>query len=293
MKTTTIAAIGVVMLVLLGFVVAPAMASNADNDLYHSKYAAIPPTETPLKGTLKGNLRAGFALDQTLVIYGPETVKVIAGDDGTFEVDLLPGQYTIVVANGNGGQPEFSSATIVAGQLSYPEREILGHAISVTNIKADVIEIVDAQYGAIEQRCEQVLVTPAQPATPEHFEYVGHNKGDYDKLCGQYYYVGHHHGDYEKHAAVPAKPAVYKTVCTMYGSMVDVTQQVQAAVDAGHRSMMFFDNAQSPGGLFVEGGLFAAIQDPAVGIVKDVIINYKLNGVDKQIVTKEYEEITI
>jgi hypothetical protein len=292
MKTTTIAAIGVVVLVLLGFVVAPAMAANADNDLYTSKYAAIP-NDTPLKGILKGNLRAGFALDQTIIAYGPETVKMTAGDDGTFEATLLPGQYTLVLADGNGGQTEFSSATIAAGQISYPEREILGHAISVLPEQPDVIEILDAQYGAIEQRCEQVLVTPAQPAVPEHFEYVGHNKGDYDKFCGQYYYVGHHHGDYKKHAAVPAKPAVYKTVCTQYGSMIDVTAQVRAAVDAGHRQMMFFDNAQNPGGLFVEGGLFAEIEDPAYGIVKDVVINYKLNGVAKQIVTKEYEEIKI
>jgi len=48
--------------------------------------------------------------------------------DGTFEMQLIPGRYDLFLQDGNGGQPEHSTALVVAGMTSYPERELLGHA---------------------------------------------------------------------------------------------------------------------------------------------------------------------
>ena len=50
--------------------------------------------------------------------------------DGTFEMQLIPGRYDLFLKDGNGGQPEQSTALIIAGMTSYPERELLGHAYS-------------------------------------------------------------------------------------------------------------------------------------------------------------------
>jgi len=48
--------------------------------------------------------------------------------DGTFEMQLIPGRYDLFLKDGNGGQPEHSTALITAGLTSYPEKELLGHA---------------------------------------------------------------------------------------------------------------------------------------------------------------------
>ena len=57
MKATALAVLG---LVLVAFLMVPMVAaSNADNDLYTSKYAATPQTTETL-GMMKGQLRAGM-----------------------------------------------------------------------------------------------------------------------------------------------------------------------------------------------------------------------------------------
>lgn len=323
MKTTTIAAIGAVILVLLAFVVAPAMAANADNGLYTSKYAPAPVTTPTQTGIIKGIIRAHQNDISTEVkIAGPSgtfIVPILA--DGTFELnDLAPGLYTIVLPDGNGGQPEFATATVRAGQIAFPEKELLGHAITVGGAKV-IPTVINATYGMIETR--ERIVTDAE-AYDEYIPAVTHQ--DYEaghvhakEVMGHahhdFLYMGHKMQIVGNQAApafivdnyfwshraalvtiidVPAQTIHHDAVTHIetyqVGSFVDVTAEVQKALNNGITTIVF-DNAKNPGGLFdAKGNLVAQIDDPAPGIVKSVVIN--IAG-GKHIEASEYDEITI
>jgi hypothetical protein len=311
MKTAAFALVAVVMALMIVVPVgAVNMVSSSTSSShyrdYEMKYAPAPTTALPTLGDIRGTIRAHQNDISTEVIaYGPSgTIIAPILADGTFEfTGLIPGVYQLYIADGNGGQPEYSTATVAAGKVAFPEKDFLGHAISVGDGKIKIV-ILEAVYGKIETRertvvdqqawDEQVLV---KPAVPEHYEYVGRNHGDYNKWGCVYYYVGHNHGDYDKH---PAEPAVYKTVhhpavahveTYEVGSIVDVTEEVQAAVDAGYTSI-YFDNAKNPGGIFsaANDALIEQIADPAPGIVKDVKIKL---GSGTVIDTNEYEVINL
>ena len=87
-------------------------------------------------GVLKFNLRCGYStltrevgIRNDAVTDGEFTFYPIH-PDGSFETELVPGNFTILLKDSNGGQPQTSHATIVAGQVSYPFNEMLGHAVS-------------------------------------------------------------------------------------------------------------------------------------------------------------------
>ena len=63
--------------------------------------------------------------------------------DGTFEMQLIPGRYDLFLQDGNGGQPEHSTALVVAGMTSYPERELLGHAYAGSPEVTEPVVITD------------------------------------------------------------------------------------------------------------------------------------------------------
>ena len=87
-------------------------------------------------GVLKFNLRCGYSTLTREVgirndaVTGGEFTFFPIQPDGSFETELVPGNFTILLKDSNGGQPQTSHATIVAGQVSYPFNEMLGHAVS-------------------------------------------------------------------------------------------------------------------------------------------------------------------
>jgi hypothetical protein len=304
---TKITAFAVFAMVLVAFCVMPVMAANADNDLYTSKYAATP-TDFPTTGSLSGAVRCHNNLLTTgVTVTDPNGIvtPVNLRADGTFDLnDLAPGEYVMNIADGNGGQPESAKFTIRAGYTSFLESELLGHAVSPADepITADVITVVNATYGMTRIVIDSPAVpaVPGVPAIPGHYDCVGHNNGNYDKIThhGQtsYVYVGNHHGDYVYVATVPAIPAIpaIPAVTHIEGTFIDVTSAVQTAIDGGNREFVF-NNAMNPGGIVNvdQTAVLVPITDPAPGLVKSVVINVMVNGVLETIDTMEYETITI
>lgn len=218
------------------------------------------------------------------------------GADGSVDTQLPAGIYSGKIADGNGGQPEFILFAIKPTQTLM--MTALGHAISGAEPAEPRIVITRAIYGAYVTVVdhEAVPAVPAVPGTPAAYVNVGHNNGNYDRVPaghGQfvYQYVGSHHGDYNYVPAVPGTPAIpaIPAVTHVEGHFIDVTAEVQAAVDAGVTQFRF-NNAMNPGGIFdVDGVLIQQIADPAYGIVKDVTIEYAGVTID----TQEYQLITL
>jgi hypothetical protein len=312
MKATVIA---VIAMVLMAFCVMPVAASNADNNLYTSKYAATG-IDYPTTGALTGAVRChNNLLTVGVTITGPGNVAtpVELRADGTFDVnDLSPGEYVMNIADGNGGQPESAKFTIRAGYTSFLESELLGHAASPTDAatQLDIITVLNATYGMQHVVVDSPAV-PAIPGIPAVTHQVAMHHGAYD-VHG--HFVGLGNGDYQKKVvywhvtyvyvaptivtvidvpAVPGTPAV-PAVTHIEGSFADVTAQVQEAINRGARTFVF-NNAMVPGGIVNadQTAVIVAIEDPAVGQVKSVIINVEINGALKTVNTMEYETITI
>jgi len=324
MKATVVA---IIAMVLMAFLVMPVMAANADNGLYTSKYAATSPDFAKF-GRMEGALRShenlmGASINMTEVATGIVTVIKIS-PDGTFEAnDLTPGQYIVTLADGNGGQPESSEFTAVAGVTSTLVKQLLGHAVSqdVAPVAVDTITVQSATYGMQKVVIDQAYV-PAVPGVPAvtHQDYeAGHVHAK--KVGGfsqhNFFYNGHKyqivgnqaeaafmvHGYFTSHPAqmvtiidVPAIPAIpaIPEVSHVEGAYVDVKAQVQAAINLGAREFVF-NNAMNPGGIVNVGqtAVIVAIADPAFGQVKSVVINVTINGVAKTINAMEYQTIII
>jgi len=322
------AALAVLGLVLVAFLVMPVMAANADNDLYTSKYAATPQYAEKY-GIMKGQLRAGMpgltkGVNVTELATGIVTPLEIK-PDGTFEAtDLTPGRYLITIADGNGGQPEQAYFNAVAGQVSQIESELLGHAIPpAIGEEKDKIIILEATYGMTKVVIDQVYV-PAVPGVPAvtHQDYeAGHVHAkqvgsfaphDFWYNYHKYQIVGNQaeqafivHSYFNAHPAqmvtivdVPAIPAVpaIPEVSHVEGTYVDVTAEVaQMTSHANPHQSFAFNNAMNPGGIVnvAQDTVLVAIADPAYGQVKNVMIKYTINGVEKTINAMEYETINL
>jgi hypothetical protein len=345
MSKATLAMV-VITMVLMAFCVMPVAASNADNDLYTSKYAATV-QDTAKYGSIMGHLRAGMpgltsGVNVTELATGIVTPLVIL-PDGTFEMTgLTPGRYLITIADGNGGQPEQAYVQVAAGMASAPESELLGHAVSPGDepAVADVIIVERATYGMQKTVIDREAV-PGIPAIAEVNHTVTHpaqTHQDYEaghvhaKTVGgfsshDFYYNGHKyqivgnqaydafivHSYFNAHPAamvtiidspahthlivdspaVPAIPAVTE-LSHVEGQFIDVTAQVQQAIDGGAREFAF-NNAMIPGGIVnvAQDTVLVAINDPAYGQVKSVKIQVTVNGALKTIDKMEYETITI
>ena len=325
MKTAVFA---VIAMVLVAFCVMPVAAANADNDLYTSKYADTP-TGYPTTGSLTGAVRCHNNLLTTgVTITDPNGIvtPVDLRADGTFDINgLSPGQYVMNIADGNGGQPESAKFMIRAGYVSFLETELLGHAVSPADVaeELDTIVVLNATYGM--QKI--VIDSPAIPAVPgvpavTHQDYqAGHvhakpvsGNAQHDfKIGNQKYQIV---GDQSRPAfmlsygwfwcvtatpaqmitiidspAIPGTPAI-PAVTHIEGAYADVKADVQEVIDGGAREFVF-DNTKQ--GIMSADGtrVLKAIDDPAPGQVKSVVINVEINGVLKTIDTMEYEVITI
>ena len=316
MKATVLA---VTALVVLAFLVSPIMAANADNGLYTSKYAATSNEGSKL-GYMNGALRAheglmSKGLNMTEVATGIVTPIEIRMD-GTFGAnDLTPGQYLLTLTDGNGGQPETSSFTVVAGYEAVLDKQLLGHAVSQDlapeAIPEDIVLVEDATYGmqrvvidvAFVPGVAEVNHTVHHAAVANTYVYVGLFRGDYAKVGCCYKFVNYNLGSYDKvpgHAAydeiivdAPAIPEIPE-VSHIEGAYVDVKAEVIEAITGGDRTFVF-NNAMNPGGIVnvAQDEVIVAIEDPAYGLVKSVVIHVTVNGVAKTIDTMEYETIII
>jgi len=149
----------VIALAIVAMCITPAMAQVP---MYESKYSDVDimSDQNPIdavSGILKGNLLCGnniFSKEIEIVNdIAPDKIGIISvNSDGTFEMSgLIPGNFTLTLRDGNGGQIERSHVLIVAGQTSYPETALLGHAsseyIAPTDDKTeDVCEPVNVRY---------------------------------------------------------------------------------------------------------------------------------------------------
>lgn len=142
--------------------IVPAIATSSD---YTSKYAN-PSLVTPeTTGILTGHIRCGYNVFTTEIgirndILGDkgEFTFYPINADGKFWQTLIPGNFTLYLKDGNGGQPEYSHAVVAAGRISNPEIDILGHAISPSSkpIEQPVIKsitICSAVYIPNEFKC--------------------------------------------------------------------------------------------------------------------------------------------
>jgi hypothetical protein len=271
-------------------------------------------------GVAVGSIRAGYStLSNTIEVKNVlqnqsepgMIIKVNA--DATFRIPepdhgvLAPGNYTATLDNFN-LPDETVYFTIAANQQEPTRFSFNGQAASSPADHKVVYTILKATYGATREDCTMSEWSRHRPNHGEYetrivtdnaaydtYNYVGAHHGDYNKQGNSYVYVGHNNGSYDicHHEAQTHKEYRYET-CSTYGQNLDVTQNVQSVVDQGITSFFFFDNAQSPGGIFGQGNvLLSQIQDPAVGIVKNVYIHYTRDGMDKTITTMEYQQINL
>ena len=78
------------------------------------------------------------------------------------------------------------------------------------------------------------------------------------------------------------------------GTMADVTGNVQTVVDGG-QTVFMFNNAMNPGGIVNvdQTQVLSAIEDPAYGTVKTVVINYTTDDQPSVIHVMEYDIISM
>lgn len=297
-------AVIVAALVLAAFAIAPVAAGHAS--YYENKYAPIPTAAAPEVYATGQLLVAHNLFNQHLDVTGPAgAYEVEIQPAGTFELrNLQVGTYTLTIADGQGGQPETTTIVVAPGAAGrvFLERPLIGHGVTFADpaqAAQRTVTITQALYGKITYTQELVRAAYDEQVL-EHAAYVEH-LGNKDRFG---HGVGQGNGDYRtgrfgileyvapiQHAATYTTvhhDAVYQTV--QNGAVVDVTAQVQAAVNAGHFALKF-DNQQVPGGLFDAntGDLLAQIADPAVGIVKDVHIVADGRTID----AAEYQTITL
>lgn len=270
-------------------------------------------------GYIKVILRCGGnTLSPNVVLKNEDAnvSKVFSIDaNGQFDDEFSVGNYSVYLPDGNGGQPEpVQYLTVNPQKVSYAV--FLGHAISPSEECKPVYTIKEAMYGfgathgiiihhgnydrkfvptvpAVpgycsdrrynnERDCERAHKhwTDEVPAIPGHYEYtyVGDGNGDYVRNCwGYYQYVA------------PTDQTVID------GVVIDVTENVQQAVNSGATELMFFNNARNPGGIFnAADELVSQINDPAPGFVKNVVITYENGcGLTRTISTEEYVKINL
>jgi hypothetical protein len=200
--------------------------SNAVHDAQtgvDSKYVATSAFgDAPTVGILRGSIRSG---------YSTLTPKVgirndLAGENGTFtyfpiladgkfgdlngnvDIELIPGKYTLYIPDGNGGQPEYSHATIVAGVISYPEKELLGHAVSAYSRGNPLDAGINAYLGCGDIELQWIKIVQ----TGSHYvEPTTRNVRTYDKIIDQQYVPevpGIPAVTHEVQVCVPGTPAV-------------------------------------------------------------------------------------
>jgi hypothetical protein len=249
--------------------------------------------------------------------------------DGTFSYDgLAQGDYILkITPQFEGLGPEQVSSVHCTNGVTRPESELLGYAISVGDAKCVLsYKITSALYGLVSKQCQEVLVIPGVPAHTEYryptgyyeihnWKWMGGMHGHWEVKCtnhaehgdGWHYETPQctevkgysawtdtrnpwNHRKGEQSREVPAVDPVYEPVCEPYGAVIDVTSNVQQAIDGGHTSFLF-NNAENPGGIFdiTTTTLLSKITDPSVGNVKDVVISYDNGcGIEATIRTKEY-----
>jgi hypothetical protein len=201
------------------------------------------------------------------------------------------GSYTAYLQNGNGNQCERRDF-IVGGASSSQATQVvfLGAAVSQlgeVDAGADVYTIIEATYGKTE--CSRVIDVAA---IPKHTEYRYYSWHGWHKHYTEWSDTRRSCHDNEEQRTVVEVPATYKTVCS--GETIDVTQNVKDVVNGGTTSFLF-DNAHNPGGIWdiSTTTLLSPIKDPAYPIVKNVMIKYSKNGVEKTINTMEYSIINL
>jgi hypothetical protein len=215
--------------------------------------------------------------------------------DGTLDIQMPAGIYTATVKDGNGGQPEVVLFEIKPAYTT--QINVLGHAFSGPTAEVVKITITKATYGATVK----VIDVPASHTHDYEAGHV-HAKKVHGFAPHDFRYNGDKYqivGNQAEQAFIVtnyfcARPANYVCIIVqeqshMEGTFIDVTAEVQQAVDAGVTSIVF-NNAKNPGGIFdTEGNLIVQITDPAYGIVKDVHIEYDGGVID----TKEYQTINL
>jgi hypothetical protein len=99
-----------------------------------SPFDAVQPVDT-MTGTIHVNVRSGYnTLTQEIGIRNDAIQDAPNASfafypilpDGTAELQVVPGQFTLYIPNSNGGQDEFAPATVAAGKITYVA--MLGHA---------------------------------------------------------------------------------------------------------------------------------------------------------------------
>jgi hypothetical protein len=287
-----------------------------------NKYVNTDPTLNvgPFDGSghLYINLRAGGGVvDGGLDFYvinkaNPEQTKnwFKINPSGTYDDFFAPGDYIIVLPQGDGSaapanyHEERTEITIVAKQTYYVTFKGNAYSgISGPEVTGDSFTIIEATYGATE--CSQVIDVDAHTEYRHWIAEVGHWTGHgrdkhwfvdtpahWSEWSNNepegYTENGHHACEYNhRHIA-----ATYKTICN--GETKDVTQNVKDVVSQGVTSFLF-RNDYNPGGIFdvTSTTLLSEIEDPAYPIVKNVMIKYSKNGVEKTINTMEYNIINL
>jgi hypothetical protein len=250
---------------------------------------------------------AAGVIESNFRTVGPSATYALNANGG-MDTILPAGVYGIVLADGNNGQPEYAVFALKATQTL--KITLIGHGVTPADAKPRTI-IDKATYGKIVKVIDREATpgTPAQTHTDFEVGHVharqvsGHSGHDFVYRGDKYQITGNSHDAafvvynyyYVRPATVvvfidvPATPAVTE-VSHMEGSYIDVTAQVQAVVDSGVTSFRF-NNAMNPGGIVNvdQTVVLAQIDDPAVNIVKDVVIEY--NG--QTIETQEYQLINL
>jgi hypothetical protein len=266
---------------------------------------------------LRGNVRAGYnTLNREILISNNADnntvwIPIPVKPDGTFEFNgLAIGHYKWKRVDIDPGMSEQGTISCNAGQqVTYPEQEILGHAVTGDPRTPPCNrEVLKASYGAFEEQCTKTTeyrywifshehdcvpgIGPGcgmwareieidtshwskwQTEEPEHCIYIQVREfGGHPKLCEQ--------REVE--------------TCETVGGYADVTSNVRDALATGHLSFLF-RNDVNPGGIFdiISSTLLSEIEDPAPGIVKHVSIDYKdCGGNEQHVSVEEYQQITL
>jgi hypothetical protein len=228
------------------------------------------------------------------------TKDIPVNSDGITQIEgLAPGEYSLTLNNFN-LPDETKRFTIAAGQMGPTYVEFIGQAFGSPSVCVPVYTIEDAKYGIaashsvtvrhgdytrewVDGYCARYFRGYCVDYRPGHYEYdyVGMGNGDYLKT--------RHHGCDNYNYVAPTQETVID------GTVIDVTSNVQTAVGLGATEFMFFDNAQSPGGIFgIGNNLLSEIKDPAYGIVKNVYIKYNNGcGLEREINAMEYDHINL
>ena len=226
------------------------------------------------------NAFALVALILMAVVIGSVAATTTQADMG-----IYPDKYAKI-------NPEYATVGQIAGQLRCGDN-LMTTGVTITgpgNVTTPLEILPDGTFFISDVSPGHYVINIAdgnggQPESAQVDVRAGYTSAPESELLGHAVTGGYEHPGINIVSAQYGDPE---------GTMADVTHNVQTVVDNG-QTVFEFNNGMNPGGIVNvdQTQVLSAINDPAYGTVKTVVINYTTDDQPSTIHVMEYDVITM